>query len=86
MGLRKFERNLIKNQGSSSSFKERWEKFRIEKYGEGNVPKNTMKKKQVHFDSSDQCFNAMAWQKNMINAYMENLKKNKEEDIVEVAE
>lgn len=85
MGLRKLERSLIKNQGSSSSFKERWEKFRIEKYGEGNIPKNTMKKKQVHFDNSDQCFNALTWQKNIINDYMENLKETKEEE-VEVTE
>lgn len=87
MGLRKFERSLIKNQGSASSFKERLEKFRSEKYGEGNIPKNTMKKKQVHFDNSDQCFNALTWQKNMINTYMENLKDDKEkkaEDAMDV--
>lgn len=84
MGLRKFERSLIKNQGSLSSFKERWEKFRTEKYGEDNVPKNTMKKKQIHFDNSEQCFNAMAWQKNMINTYMESLKDEKEKKVEEV--
>lgn len=83
MNLRTLERNVVKNQGSTSSFKERWEKFRVEKYGEGNVPRNTMKKKQVHFDSTDQYVRAWDWQKNMIKAYMENKKAEKKAAEVE---
>lgn len=50
--LRKLERNIVKNQGSANSFKERWDKFRVAKYGEGDIPRNTMKKKQRHFDET----------------------------------
>jgi hypothetical protein len=76
--LKKLERNIVKNQGSANSLKEKWDKFRVAKYGEGNVPCNTMKKKQVHFNSSDQYIRAWDWQKNMIKAYMDSRKAEKE--------
>lgn len=81
--IRKLERNIIKKQGTTSTFKERWNTYRTTKYGEGNVPRNTMKKKQAHYDSSNQYFRAWDWQKNIINAYKESMKKEKEEKVAE---
>ena len=85
--LRSIERNAIKNSGSASTFKERWNTYRTEKFGEGNVPKNTMKKKQVHYDSSDHLIGALEYQKSMVNAYMENKRAEKEaEEVTAVTE
>ena len=78
MGLRKLERSVVKKH-AIGDFKDSQDKYRITKYGEDNIPKNTMKKRQVHFDNSNQCFNAMVWQKNMIDTYMESLKEQKDE-------
>jgi len=79
--LRSLERNVIKKLGNTSSFKERWNTYRTEKFGEGNIPKNTMKKKQVHYDSSDRLIGALEYQKSMVNTYMANKKAEKEAEV-----
>jgi hypothetical protein len=76
--LRSLEREVVKKSGSTSSFKERWNTYRTTKYGEGNVPRNTMKKKQVHRDNADSFIGALRYQQAFIKAYLENKKAEKE--------
>lgn len=73
--IRKIERQVIlqkvrRANGNSSAFEENWKKYRESKYvvkdEAGNVitdntPKNTMPKKQIHFDNTYQYTNMFAW-------------------------
>lgn len=91
--LRKLERNKVKSEikkdGRSvrRNFEDGWRKYREEKYvtkdEEGNVisyktPKNTMPKKQQHFDNIEQY--------SRLFAYMNSLKAKKSEEPVEKVE
>ena len=83
--LRKLERNKVKSEirkdGRSvrRNFEDGWKKYRDKKYvtydEEGNVisnktPRNTMKKKQQHWDNGEQYARFLA--------YVDSLKKEKE--------
>jgi len=74
--IRKLERNVVKNnikkdgRNVKKCFTDEWNKFRENKYvtkdEEGNViadktPKNTMKKKQIHFDNVEQYNRFFTW-------------------------
>jgi len=74
--IRKLERNAVKNKlkknGESvgKGFQSAWQSYREEKYitkdNEGNViedntPRNTMRKKQRHFDNIEQYTNLFAY-------------------------
>lgn len=59
-----------KERVSGKKFSERWNKYREDKYikkdEEGNIienrmPKNTQKKKQIHFDSMESYKKLLAW-------------------------
>ena len=85
--LRSLERNVVKNSGNTSSFKERWNTYRTTKFGEGNLPRNTMPKKQVHRDNADSFIGALRYQMAMFRALAEQKKAEKEaKDNVEVKE
>ena len=86
---RKLERNIVKNnirkdgRSVKRCFEQEWADFREKKYvtkdEEGNVisdrtPRNTMPKKQTHFDNVEQY--------NRLFAYMDSLKNAKKEEVV----
>ena len=86
---RKLERNIVKNnirkdgRSVKRCFEQEWADFREKKYvtkdEEGNVisdrtPRNTMPKKQRHFDNVEQY--------NRLFAYMDSLKNPKNEEVV----
>ncbi len=86
---RKMERNIIKNnirkdgRSIKRCFSQEWADFREKKYvtkdEDGNVildrtPRNTMPKKQSHFDNVEQY--------NRLFAYFDGLKKSKKEEVV----
>ena len=81
-GLRKLERNIVKSnikkdgRSIKKCFKQEWADFREKKYvvkdENDNVifdktPKNTMKKKQSHFDNKEQYFKMFAYLNNLKN-------------------
>lgn len=73
--IRKIERQAIlrrerSKNGNGNNFAEAWKLYRESKYvikdEEGNViqdntPRNTMHKKQIHFDTMEQYANMWAW-------------------------
>lgn len=74
--LRKLERNIVKNsiekdgRSVKKCFEQEWSDYREKKYvtkdEEGNIisdktPKNTMKRKQYHFDNVEQYNNLFAY-------------------------
>lgn len=73
--IRKIERNTVKTRirketGNINAFETAWKDYREKKYvikdEEGNVivdntPRNTMPKKQQHFDSMEQYTRLFAW-------------------------
>lgn len=91
--IRKYERSIVKHniekEGSSvkRTFSKRWDDFREKKYvtkdADGNVisdktPKNTMRKKQNHFDNVEQYTRLFAWM-DSVRAAREKKIENKEE-------
>lgn len=87
--IRKIERQVLydkvrKDNGNSSAFGDTWKNYREQKYtvkdDEGNVisvniPRNTMPKKQQHFDSMEQYTRLFAWADEL-----ENKREEKDED------
>lgn len=86
---RKLERNIVKNnikkdgRSVKKCFEQEWTDFREKKYvtkdEEGNVisdrtPRNTMPKKQIHFDNIEQY--------NGLFTYMNGLKNAKKKEMV----
>lgn len=80
---RSIVRNKIKKDGRSvkQCFADEWKNHREKKYivkdADGNIvqdntPKNTMTKKQLHFDNPEQYFGMFAW--------ADQMKKEKEEN------
>lgn len=91
--LRKLERNKVKSEikkdGRSvkRNFEDGWRKYREAKYvvkdEEGNVisdktPRNTMPKKQQHFDNFEQYNRLFAYMNNLKNASSEEQKEKVE--------
>lgn len=87
--MRKLERDIVKSKIRKDSrsvkqcFEQEWADFREKKYvtknEDGNVvadntPRNTMRKKQRHFDNVEQY--------NRLFAYMDSLKNAKKEEVV----
>ena len=70
--MRKYERSVIAHKAAkeNTDFKTAWEEYREKKFITknekkeiiiNNTPKNTMKKKQSHFDNKKQYFNMLSW-------------------------
>jgi hypothetical protein len=81
--LRNLERNIIrekcyKQNGNTSKFAEEWKTFRTAKFGENNIPVNTMPKKKRFLDKKDSFINALKYQKMMIQNYIAQKKAEKE--------
>lgn len=87
--VRKLERNIVKNnirkdgRSVKKCFEQEWADFREKKYVtkdedgkiiSDNTPRNTMRKKQRHFDNVEQY--------NRLFAYMDSLKNAKNEEVV----
>ena len=87
--VRKLERNIVKNnirkdgRSVKKCFEQEWADFREKKYvtkdEDGNIisdntPRDTMRKKQRHFDNVEQY--------NRLFAYMDSLKNSKNEEVV----
>jgi hypothetical protein len=90
--LRKLERNIVKSKcyaqnSNTSKFKDEWNTYRTTKFGEGNVPVNTMLKKKKFLDKKDEFIGTLRYRKMMFQNYMAQLKAEKEAaESVEVAE
>lgn len=81
-GLRKLERNVVKTRcyknGNTGKFGEEWGNYRIAKYGESNVPVNTMPKKKRFLGGKDNFIGALKYQKAVIQNYLDQKKVEKE--------
>ena len=81
--LRKLERQVIrskcyKKNGNTKQFADSWKEYRISKYGEKNVPVDTMPKKKRFFDVKDNLINALHFRKMQVQELIANMKAEKE--------
>lgn len=90
--LRKLERNVLMSKcyaqnGNTSKFKDEWNTYRTEKFGD-KVPVDTMPKKKRFLDKKDEFIGALRYQKAMIQNYMAQKKAEREaaENVAEVTE